>query len=113
MTASLLRTLRELRLPARVALSLSVVAVACIACGGHEATHFVGTAMDVAAADSSVRLTLVLWPRTDSTFAGHLKVDMPIGIDGGVSAWHGKDGLALYSIADNGDTTNWGTRQSG
>ena len=59
MTASLLRTLRELRLPALVALSLSVVAVmGCLACGGHEATHFVGTAMDDAAADSSVRLTL-------------------------------------------------------
>jgi hypothetical protein len=87
--------------------------MACIACGGHEATRFVGTAMDDAAADSSVRLTLVLWPRTDSTFVGHLQVDMPIGIAGGVSAWHGKDGLVLYAISDNGDTTSWGTRLTG
>jgi len=88
-------------------------AILGVACGGHEATRLVGTAMDDAAADSSARLTLVLWPVTDSTFAGHLQVDAPVAIAGGASAWHGKEGLTIYNISADGDTTIWKSRLSG
>jgi len=85
----------------------------CAACGGHEATRLVGSAMDDAAADSSARLTLVLWPVTDSTYAGHLQVDAPVAIAGAASAWHGKEGLTIYNISADGDTTVWKSRLAG
>jgi hypothetical protein len=85
----------------------------CAACGGHEATRLVGSAMDDAAADSAARLTLVLWPVTDSTFAGQLQVDAPVSIAGAASAWHGKEGLTIYNISGDGDTTVWKSRLSG
>jgi hypothetical protein len=96
---------------ARLAFILAVAL--CAACGGHEATRFVGSAMDDAAADSSARLTLVLWPSSDSMFVGHLRVDAPLGIEGAASAWHGKEGFTIYNISTDGDTTVWKSRFDG
>jgi hypothetical protein len=98
----------------RVARFASVLSVVVgVACGGHDGTRFTGSAMDDAAADSSAQLTLVLWPATDSAFVGHLQAERPVEIEGTLHAWHDKDGLVMYNIASNGDTTTWRSRLSG
>jgi hypothetical protein len=83
------------------------------ACGGHEASRYVGSVMDDSAADSASTLTLTIWPRTDSTFTGHAIVAQPVGRGGAASAWNEGTTLKLYSLSADGDTIVWTSTQSG
>ena len=64
------------------------------------------------AADSAARLTLTLWPSSDSSFGGYLVVGAPVERHGGVYARHEDGVLTIHWLTSNNDTLLWRSRQS-
>jgi hypothetical protein len=95
----------------RVVLALSL-ALASLACGGRDATRYVGTASDAIVPDSAGQFALTLWAHTDTSMVGYLRVSAPARGSGSAVLEHVGSGLQLRTVSEQGDTVAWTSQQS-